>query len=175
MTVHRGYTMLLLLQIGTVFLVGVAMSMALAHGLEYPGKIRLDESTYMAVQTIYYPVFTIGGIGELLAVVVTLILALVMRSGGAAFWWALCAFVAVAAMHIIFWTVNQPTNKYWLKDQQLSEPGAKFFAADENREHAARTSDLKWTRLRDRWEYSHIVRAALPAFTLIALVVAIAR
>lgn len=167
--------MLLLLQIVTVFLVGVAMSMALAHALEYPGKMRLDESTYMAVQTIYYPGFTIGGMGELLAVVVTLILALVMRGGGAAFCWALCAFVALAAMHIIFWTVTQPANKYWLKDQPLSKPGAKFFAVDENREHAATTSDLKWTRFRDRWEYSHMVRAALSAFALIALVVAIAR
>jgi hypothetical protein len=47
--------MLLSLEVVTVFLVGVAMSMALAHALEYPGKLRLDERTYLAVQTIYYP------------------------------------------------------------------------------------------------------------------------
>jgi hypothetical protein len=34
------------------------MSLALAHALEYPGKLRLDEQTHFAVQAvqaIYYP------------------------------------------------------------------------------------------------------------------------
>jgi hypothetical protein len=52
--------MFLTLQVVTVFLVAVAMSLALAHALELPGKMRLDKETYMAVQTIYYPGFTFG-------------------------------------------------------------------------------------------------------------------
>jgi hypothetical protein len=44
--------MLLILQILTVFLVAVAMSLALAHALELPGKMRLDKQTYIAVQAI---------------------------------------------------------------------------------------------------------------------------
>jgi hypothetical protein len=55
--------MLLTLQVISVFLVAVAMSMALAHALEFPGKLRLNEQTYRVVQTIYYPGFTVGGIG----------------------------------------------------------------------------------------------------------------
>ena len=105
---HRGHAMLLLLQIVTVFLVGVAMSMALAHALEYPGKMRLDESTYMAVQTIYYPGFTIGGIGELLAVV-TLILALVMRSGARPFGGPVC--ICGGCSHAHHFLDSHPTNK----------------------------------------------------------------
>jgi hypothetical protein len=31
------------------------MSLALAHALEYPGKLRLDEQTHFAVQAIYNP------------------------------------------------------------------------------------------------------------------------
>jgi hypothetical protein len=168
--------MLLTLQIVAVFLVGVAMSMALAHALEYPGKLRLDERTYVAVQAIYYPGFTIGGIGELFAVVATLVLALVMRDRGTAFWWALGAFIAVAVMHAIFWTVTQPTNKYWLKEQQLSKAGARFFGVDrENRGDPTKSNSLEWMRLRDRWEYSHIARAILSVFALVALAIAIAR
>jgi hypothetical protein len=51
-----------LLQVVTVLLVAVAMSLTLAHALELPGKMRLDEQTYRAVQTIYYPGFTFGGL-----------------------------------------------------------------------------------------------------------------
>lgn len=167
--------MLLALQVVAVFLVGIAMSMALAHALEYPGKLRLDERTYMAVQTIYYPGFTIGGIGEPLAVIVTLILVFLTRSDSMAFWWVLSAFIAVAAMHAIFWTVTQPTNRYWLKDQQLDAAGARFFAVDrESRRNAANANNLDWIRLRNRWEYSHIARAVLSTFALLALVISIA-
>ena len=69
--------MLLALQVVTVFLVAVTMSLALAHVLELPGKLRLDEQTYLAVQTIYYPGFTIGGISEPLAIMATAVLLLV--------------------------------------------------------------------------------------------------
>ena len=43
------------LQILAVFLVALAMALALAHALEMPGKLRLDKEIYKAVQTIYYP------------------------------------------------------------------------------------------------------------------------
>jgi hypothetical protein len=167
--------MLLALQIGAVFLVAIAMSMAMAHALEYPGKLRLDEQTYRAVQTIYYPGFTIGGAGEPLAIVATLILALVTRENAVAFRWALSAFVALAAMHAIFWTVTQPTNRHWLRDQQLSAAGKRFFAVERESHRAPGAVSTDWVHLRDRWEYSHIVRAILSVFALLALVVAIAR
>jgi hypothetical protein len=52
---------MLALQVVTVLLIATTMSLALAHVLELPGKLRLDQQTYLAVQTIYYPGFTIGG------------------------------------------------------------------------------------------------------------------
>jgi hypothetical protein len=166
--------MLLTLQVISVFLVGVAMSLALAHALKYPGKMRLDQRTYMAVQAIYYPGFTIAGAAEPLAIIATVILALAVRNEGGAFWWTLASLIAVAAMHIVFWTITQPTNRYWLKDQQISKGGARFFAVDRSNPEDRTRTNLDWTALRDRWEYSHIVRAALSAVALIALVVAIA-
>jgi hypothetical protein len=72
--------MLTLLQIVTVILVAVAMALALAHALELPGKMRLDNKTYYAVQEIYYPGFTIdGGIGEAGGTVATIVLLLLTR------------------------------------------------------------------------------------------------
>jgi hypothetical protein len=56
--------MFLILQVVTVFQVAVTMSLALAHALEPPGKMRLNKETCIAVQTIYYPGFTYGGFGE---------------------------------------------------------------------------------------------------------------
>jgi hypothetical protein len=168
-------SMLLILQVVTVFLVGVAMSMALAHALEFPGKLRLDEQTYLTVQTIYYPGFTVGGIGEALAVIATLVLALAMRDDGAAFWWALSAFIAVLAMHVIFWLITQPTNRYWLRNQQMRDAGNKFFGVDRsNRSESTTAATPEWQRLRNRWEYSHIVRAVLSSIALVAVVISLA-
>ncbi len=154
--------MLLILQVVTVFLVAVSMSMALAHALEFPGKLRLDEQAYRSVQTIYYPGFTFGGIGEVLAVVATLILMLSMRHDGVSFWWAFSAFVAIVAMQAVFWFITQPTNRHWLKNQPLSEAGTRFFALDRADNPSSKEAIYPdWKRLRDRWEYSHIVRAFL--------------
>jgi hypothetical protein len=52
------------LEILTVLVVAVAMALALAHALELPGKLRLTKAQYLAVQPIYYPGFTIGGVAE---------------------------------------------------------------------------------------------------------------
>jgi hypothetical protein len=72
--------MFLLLQVVSVFLVSVAMALALAHALELPGKMRLDKETYLAMQPIYYPGFTMGGgVGEGGGMITTLILLLCTR------------------------------------------------------------------------------------------------
>ena len=170
----RRFTMLLVLQVVTVFLVAVAMSMAVAHALEYPGKRRLDEQTYLAVQTIYYPGFSVGGIGEVMAVVATFILMLVMRQRGDAFWLVLTAFVAVVVMHAVFWLVTQPVNKFWLQNQKMGSMGAKFFNTQSIQQTPV-TRVPDWRVFRNRWEYSHIFRAALSVIALLAIVIAIAR
>jgi hypothetical protein len=167
--------MLLVLEVVTVFLVAVSMGMALAHALEFPGKLRLDEQAYRSVQTIYYPGFTIGGIGEGLAVVATLILMLLMRHEGVSFWLAFSAFVAILAMQGVFWFVTQPTNRCWLKNQSMSKAGTRFFAIDRtNRANSTEAIYPDWKNLRDRWEYSHLVRAVLASIALVTLVVAVA-
>jgi hypothetical protein len=76
---------MLVLQVITVFLVAVAMALSLAHALEFPGKMRLTREAYLATQTIYYPGFTIGGFGEALGLVATLLLLLLIPRSSPAF------------------------------------------------------------------------------------------
>lgn len=74
-----------ILQILTVVLVAVAMALALAHALELPGKMRLSKETYYAMQPIYYPGFTIGGISEPVGIILTIILLFLMPLGSVDF------------------------------------------------------------------------------------------
>jgi hypothetical protein len=168
----------LILEVITIFLVAIAMSMAVAHALEFPGKLRLDHKAYATVQTIYYPGFTVAGVGEPLAAVAVLILLLILPGRGTAFWWVLSAFIALLLMHAVFWFVTQPTNRYWLRSQKLSRAGAKFFAVNrtvQSERDITDNNNMEWQHFRDRWEYSHVVRAILSVIALIAITIAIAR
>jgi len=168
--------MFLILQVISVFLTSVAMSLSLAHALELPGKLRLDKETYCAVQTIYYPGFTFGGFSEGLGIVAVLALLLMTPAKGAAFPWTLIGFVALVAMHAAYWIVTHPVNKFWLKDQDLKGFSAGFFGFDPLKRDGQEGHDDAdmWKLLRNRWEYSHVLRAVLSAFALVALIVAIA-
>jgi hypothetical protein len=168
--------MFLIMQVLSVFLVAVAMALALAHALELPGKLRLDKETYIAVQTIYYPGFTFGGLGEGLGIVATLILLIMTPTGTVAFRWTLVAVVALIAMHAVYWIVTHPVNKFWLKDQDLSGAGAGFFGFDPMKRSGPSEADGAdaWVRARDRWEHSHAIRAVLALVALVALIIAVA-
>jgi hypothetical protein len=151
--------MFLILQVATVFLVAVAMSLALAHALELPGKMRLDRETYIAVQTIYYPGFTYGGLGEGLGMLATLVLLFTTPTSQAAFWWTLTAFVALVAMHAVYWGITHPVNKFWMKNTQLKGAAGEFLSLDPMKKGAASEDGGEgWKRLRGRWEYSHVAR-----------------
>lgn len=44
-------------------LVAATAGLSLAHASEFPGKLRRNDDNYRTVQAIYYPGFTIGGLG----------------------------------------------------------------------------------------------------------------
>lgn len=166
---------MLVLQVLTIFLTAVAMALAVAHALELPGKMRLDKQTYMAVQTIYYPGFTLGASSEGLAIIAALVLLLLTPRNRAAFWWTLAGLIALVVMHGVYWTITHATNKFWMKNQQVNKAGAKFFSSDPLKQGGVVEKDVDdWKTFRDRWEYSHVVRAILDVIALIALTVAIA-
>jgi len=85
--------MVVFLQVITFFLASIAMSFAVAHVLELPGKMRLSKENYIATQTIYYPGFTVGGIGEGASMLTTLVLLALTPINSQAFWWTLAGLV----------------------------------------------------------------------------------
>lgn len=159
------------LQIITVLLVAIAMALALAHALELPGKRRLTKEQYLAVQPIYYPGFTFGGITEPLGLLLLLVL-LLLTPTGPALWLTAGAFLALAAMHAAYWLLTHPVNNFWLKDSELKGMSARFFLFDPlDRSNPAKPN---WQELRDRWESSHLVRAGLGLASLVLIVTAVA-
>ncbi len=151
------------LNILAVLLVAVTMGLALAHALEFPGKLRLDEQTYREVQAIYYPGFTIGGlVGEAGALLLLPVLLFLLPFGTDRFWWTAAALGFLVAGHAIYWVVTHPVNVVWLKDTDLSGAGAAFFSV-----YAGQDAD--WKQLRNLWEYSHVARAVLGLAALTAL------
>lgn len=150
--------MVTLLEIGACLLTGITMSLALAHALEHPGKMRLTREGYATVRTIYYPGFTIGGAAEPLAILALAALFAVTPSGTTAFWLTAAALLAASAVQLVYWTRTAPVNKIWASDFKLSPAAERFFGKP-----AAAPSAVDWTSLRDRWEWSHIYRAILAA------------
>jgi len=75
----------------------------------------------------------------------------------------------------VFWTITQPVNRRWSADVPLTGTARRFFSAGKK---AHGTIDVnqqdQWESLRDRWEYSHIVRAIFAAISLISITIAIA-
>lgn len=154
----------------TLFVVAVAMTMALGHALELPGKMRLPREHYVAAQTIYYPGYTLGGISEPLGFLLLVILAALTPAGSQPFWLIAGAAASIAAMHAVFWLMTQPVNRYWLKDIKLAAAGRGFFATGA----APHMDNANWTELRDRWELSHVIRAGLACLALVLVATAIA-
>jgi hypothetical protein len=159
--------MLLVLEVATLTL--VAMALALAHALELPGKLKLSKDQYLTVQPIYYPGFTIGGAAEPLSLIL-LIALMLLTPAGPSFWLIAGAFVALAAMHATYWAVTHPVNSFWLKDVELKSFGG-FFRFDPLARGGVTD---EWTHLRNRWEFSHVVRAAFGLLSLVLLAAAVA-
>ncbi|MFE0755835.1 anthrone oxygenase family protein [Inquilinus sp. NPDC058860] len=165
-----------ILQVLSLCLVALAMTPALAHALERPGKMRLDKEAYLAVQPIYYPGFTwAGGLGEAAGIVIVLVLLLLTPAGGADFWWVAAAFAALVAMHAAYWLLTHPVNGFWLRNRDLKRMGRGFFAFDPLHRGTSETSiEENWTVYRDRWERSHVVRAVLAAIGFLTLAISVA-
>jgi hypothetical protein len=165
---------LTLLEVVTVLLVAVAMGLALAHAVELPGKLRLSRETYLQVQPIYYPGFTIGGaLGELGGMIAVLLLLLISPLAlDGRFWLMVGAFLALAAMHAVYWLLTRPVNNFWLPDFQLESAAADFFGAGSLSAPEGSVTP-EWTELRDQWEYSHVIRAILGLLSLALLTAAV--
>jgi hypothetical protein len=163
--------MFTVLQITTVFLVAIAMALALAHALELPGKLRLDKKTYYAVQSIYYPGFTLGGVGEAAGAIAAIILLFLTPRASVDFWLTVIAVIGLIGMQGVYWMVTHPINRFWVEDMKMNRAGAGFFALGSDRPRPDKDLPLDWTKLRNRWEYSQLARAACALVSFVALII----
>jgi hypothetical protein len=104
---------------------------------------------------------------EPLGLLLIVVLIAGMPAGSTGFWLAVAALLALLAMHVVYWLVTHPVNNFWLKDVELQAAGAGFFSFDPLKRTTG--PDLEWTYLRDRWEFSHVLRAGPLLVTAIAL------
>jgi hypothetical protein len=158
--------MITMLKLLSLLLVVATVIPPVAHALELPGKLRLTREQYFAVQAIYYPGFTVVGAAEPLSIVaLAMLLALTPR--GTAFWLIAAVMFANALTHALYWTLTAPINKVWLRNERLSGSAQRFFGASGDPREA------EWTVLRNRWERSHLYRAASSVIALALMALAL--
>jgi hypothetical protein len=162
-----GEAMLVFLQVLAVLTVVVATVPTLAHALELPGKMRLTKDRYYAIQRIYYPGFTFAGIAEPAGIILVGVLLFVTPRGSADFWLTLVGLLGLIGMHGVYWVLTHPVNKFWVEGQDLNHIGASFFSFGSTDKGRGDSRPPEWTELRDRWEYSHVMRAALSLVSLV--------
>jgi hypothetical protein len=156
------------LEVLTVMLAAVTMSLALAHALELPGKLRLNKEQYLAVQSIYYPGLTVGGIAEFRSIIAAFALLVLTPRQLPLFWLIAGALVALIVVQAIFWLMTQPVNKYWLQNTALFRVATRFF------DTGTAAPSAEWSVMRDRWERSHVLRAIAAVLALFILTSAVA-
>lgn len=150
-----------------IVLAAVTLAQSLAHALELPGKLRLNKEQYFAVQTIYYPGFTIGGSAEPLSILAIAGLLLLFPAESLTFVLVAGALGLMIATQLLFWLVVQPVNRTWIAGTQLSGTAERFFDTG-----PAAAGGEDWVRLRDRWERGHLARSLTTGVGFILLVLA---
>jgi anthrone oxygenase-like protein len=149
-------------------LTAVVMALSLAHALELPGKLRLSREQYLAVQTIYYPGFTVGGVAEPLGIIVLAGLLFLLPAGSKASWLTAVALALLLIVQLLFWAVVQPVNRHWLQTVKLTAAAGRFFEA------RAAAESYDWIELRNRWERGHLARSAAATLAFVAATLALA-
>lgn len=157
-----------ILELATLFLVVLVVVPSLAHALEMPGKMRLKREQYLAVQPIYYPGFTFTGAAEPLSVIALALLAYFRPAESAPFMLIIVALFAMMCVNAVYWTITHPVNSFWLKETELAGAGKSFFDAGGKADESA-----DWEAMRDRWEYSHLVRAVFAVAAFVSLAIAL--
>jgi hypothetical protein len=129
----------------SLLFVALSLAPSMAHVLELPHKIGMSAADYLIVQQIYRG-WALLGIAILIALVSTLVLAILERHEDLGFGLSGGAFLCLVAAQVVFWTYTYPVNVRTQNWTLLPD---------------------NWTSLRAHWEYSHATGAA---FTLLAFV-----
>ncbi len=128
----------------------LALGGPLAHVLELVNKMGMPRDQYFVVQTIYAGW---NRLAYVLAIQFVSMMAVIFisRHEPRVLWSAVIAVACLIAAQVVFWTYTYPANmttNNWT------------------------TIPQNWESLRNQWEYSHAVGAALQLLTMSTLIVA---
>jgi hypothetical protein len=141
----------------TIMLTAVALSAALAHLMELPGKMTYEGPLYVRLHRTLYPTFgQTAGWAEALALLSTIGLAWRVRRRGAAFPLTAAAAACQAGAMAVFLAVVQPAN------HTMASWSLDAIPPD-------------WAGWRDQWEYGHAARAVLETVALAGLILSVVR
>ena len=139
----------------TILLVSLTMAMSVSHLLQLPARFNVEPSLWVTLQAFNLPFSPlIGIILEGCAWVATVVLAFLIRQRRPAYRWTVVAMMAMMAAQVAWWLLIFPANlaiETWTPT----------------------TMPIEWTRVRDQWEYTHVVRAVLHILSLSALVLSL--
>src|SRR5918994_2485844 len=136
-----------ILRLLAVLFTAVAMAAGFAHLLELPNKISLEREEYLTVQQLYRG-WALLGFVVVGALVITGIVALMVRARTTEFYLTLVAALCIALSLAIFFLFTYPANQQTQNWTILPD---------------------NWETLRRQWEYSHAVGAGLYFVALSAL------
>jgi hypothetical protein len=168
---------MLALKVSAEVFVAAAMALSLAYALEYPGKMQLDRSTYVAIQRIYDPAFTLGrAISESLGVILTFALLLMTPGGTEQFNWVAAGFSSLIAMQAVYWTITYPVDKFWIHRSPAGHHASRRFYGLSATTEALALKEFEnlWPAWQQRWEISQIARAFFGFVSVVTLAVAVA-
>lgn len=140
----------------TLLLVGLTLGLLWAHVLEWPGKLRLASSQWLAVQHNLYIAFgpPMGAPIEVASILLTWVLFWLVRRRRPAAWLTLAAAVCVTCgLAVWFWLVA-PMNAVLNAWTPEALP-------------------VTWTDVRDQWETGQAIHAALFGAGFGALILAL--
>ncbi len=157
------------IETAALLLVAVAMAASLAQALAAPGRRQLDPAAYRAVQTAALPGIALGSLAEAAAVCAVLALLLVTPPHTPAFPWVAASMVALFGMNACYWLMARPAARLWWSPK--ASAATMSGGADRGGPWGRSGPDLR--RLRDRWDRSHAVRAALALLSLGSLTAAV--
>lgn len=137
----------------TLLLSALSIVPGMAHVLEMHSKMELTQESYGTVQYIYHG-WAFLGILQGALLLCTLILLLRVSQEKSVFLFTLIAFLFQIFAFVVFFTFTYPVN-----------------VATNN----WTVVPVEWERLRQHWEYSHMVGAILQLLSYILLVTAVLR
>lgn len=139
------------IQFLAVVLTALALVPTGAHLFELPNKIDLPRDAYLTVQGVYAG-WAWFGMVDLAALIMNVVLAVRLRRQRRAFSFAVIAALCFVVFFTIFFTWTFPAN----------QATANWTTLPDN-----------WSELRQEWEYSHAVNAAVMFIALLSVTLSV--